>query len=533
MAEELLETTVELEAHLLAELVALCAADGGDVPRTIVRAIHQFIDGKHAAGVEKQNATAEAIPSGVPETTSMREASLTVADDFTGVQPPSTSEGGESMPPPPPAFAPDPVPSNVLAFPLRGDALRHGARPLAPHLRDTLLSHEAWKGVLALDEYQDRAIVKRKAPPWGGDLGRWTAEDSAMARMWFAEYYLASIYRDDLADAITSAARHNVFNSLVEEIRAHPWDGVERLSYWLVTYCGADPTPINLAYARRWLISAIARGLRPGSTVQHALVLEGGEDIGKTRMIRALAGDRNYCDAPLDMASIMNAPIQISCVWIYLFDELAAIRTASPEVVSQFISLDRDEYVQKHRSEKRRIPRSTVFVGTTTKHEYLRDQNGNRKFWPVRVGIGKCGTLDVDGMLRDRDQIIAEAVAAYDAGEPWWFGSGEDEDELRQSARESQELRLEVNEYETPVSAWIVKHWKQLSEIGYVIIPELLKGALSLKPEKWPSARAAVAQALVKFGWRRGQRIRSEAHGCRVVPYYLPAKPAKIVPSGS
>lgn len=472
------------------------------------------VDAAHAERVEKslekRNATAEA-PGGVSEATSSREALVTLPDDSSGVQPPG-DPGSLSVPP-------DPIPSNVVAFPLRGDPLRHGARPLAPHLRDTLLTHEAWRDVLAFDEYHDRAIVKRKLPPWGGELGRWTSEDSSLARMWLTEYYHSPIYKDDLADAISSAARHVVFNSLVEEIRAPKWDGDERLSRWLVTYCGADPTPINLAYGRRWLISAVARGLKPGSTVQHALILEGGEDIGKTRMVRAIAGEKNYCDAPLDMGSIMNAPIQISGVWIYLFDELAAIRMASPEVVSQFISLDRDEYIVKHRSEKRRVLRSTVFVGTTTKREYLQDPNGNRKFWPVRVGMGKRGTLDVDGVIRDRDQIIAEAVVAYDAGERWWFNH--DDDDLKEAARTSQELRLEVDEWETPVSGWIVKNWSRIQETGYVTVADLLKGALKLDIDKWGKReRGRVAQILERFRWRRGDRVRT-GEG-RMVPFYPP-----------
>lgn len=490
------------------------ANDASGDPRNAARSAI-LVDAAHAASIEKRlekrNATSEA-PGGVSEATSSREALVTVADDSSSVQP---EVGGTSTTSTPP----DPIPSNVLAFPMRGDPTRHGARPLAPHLRDTLLTHDAWTGVLAFDEYHDRAIVKRKLPPWGGELGRWTSEDSSLARMWFTEYYHSPIYRDDLADAIASAARHVVFNSLVDEIRLHKWDGVERLSRWLVTYCGADSTPINLAYGRRWLISAVARGLKPGSTVQHALILEGGEDIGKTRMIRAIAGEKNYCDAPLDMGSIMNAPLQISGVWIYLFDELAAIHMASPEVVSQFISLDRDEYIIKHRSEKRRVLRSTVFVGTTTKREYLRDQNGNRKFWPVRVGMGKRGTLDVDGVTRDRDQIIAEAVAAYDAGERWWFNH--DDDDLKEAARTSQELRLEIDEWETPVSGWIVKHWSQIQETGYVTAAELLKGALKLDVEKWDKrARGRVAQILERFRWRRGDRVRT-GEG-RVVPFYPP-----------
>jgi predicted P-loop ATPase len=70
-------------------------------------------------------------------------------------------------------------------------------------------------------------------------------------------------------------------------------------------------------------------------------------------------------------------------------------------------------------------PRQFVVGGTINPgaNGYLRDVTGNRRFWPVKCGIGweKGRTVDVPRLCAVVEQLHAEARVAYEAKEPWWL----------------------------------------------------------------------------------------------------------------
>lgn len=231
----------------------------------------------------------------------------------------------------------------------------------------------------------------------------------------------------DIQAAIVQLSAEQKYHPVAEYLRSLKWDGVERISFFAEEVLGIHaPTSLDLAISRRWFISAVARALLPGCKVDTVLILVGPQGKGKSTVFETLTSEAWFSDSGIDLAS-KDAFMTLRRVWVLEWPELETMMRARADgAVKAFISSRNDTYRPTHGRMVLKKPRHCIFVGTTNDDEFLADPTGNRRYWIIKVP----GAIDLARAAEWRDQLWAEAITAYRAGEPWWLTKAEDE-ELR------------------------------------------------------------------------------------------------------
>jgi len=270
------------------------------------------------------------------------------------------------------------------------------------------------------------------------------------------------------------------------------WDGVERVDRWLWAYLGAEDTEYSRAVGSRWLVSAVARVLRPGAKADCCLILEGAQGIRKSTALRKLAGEY-FTDELADLGS-KDAAMQTRGAWIIELSELDRLSHSEVARIKAFMSRTTDRFRPPYGMRLVESPRQCVFAGTVNHSTYLRDETGGRRFWPVA-----CGRIDVDGLTRDRDQLWAEAKARFDAGVVWWCRTGA-------NGRGQQVDRYEGDPWEEVIAPWVESQ-------SSVSISEVLEKCLQKLQALWTQTdKNRASRCLRALGWERYR----ERHGSRL-----------------
>ncbi|MDI3290134.1 virulence-associated E family protein [Polyangium sp. 15x6] len=394
----------------------------------------------------------------------------------------------------------------------------------------TILSHdESWQGVFAWDEFV-AAIVCIHSPPWhpddddGAPLSQWTETDVTKLQAWLVRRYELELTPPQCYAAAELVAKKRRIHPIRDWLRGLRWDGEKRLETWLIRHLGAPDTQYVRLVSRWFLVSAVARAMRPGEKVDTMLILEGLQGIKKSTTLRTLFGATWFSDASIDWTSKDRFEV-LRGRWCVEMAELDGIHKAEVSRVKAFLATQEDHYRRPYAKAADTAPRQCVFAGTVNPNAlgtYLRDDE-NRRFWPVRC----THEADLGALAAERELLFAEALARYEDPDPdsrrWWPETAE---EKAVCAAEAEKRRL-GDAWQGFVDDYLEKPTREA-----VTISEILEHAVKLDASRMDhGASVRAATCLARAGWIRDGRERRD--GRRETVYKRPAKNAASAEAGA
>jgi len=305
------------------------------------------------------------------------------------------------------------------------------------------------------------------------------------------------------AQAVRAVAEKNPYHPTREYLRSLKHDGTPRLDTWLTQYLQVRDSPYVRAVGRASLIAMIARVMTPGCKHDHVLVLRGTQGLRKSTACSILGGAWYGDNMPSIRDGGREAGLYLRGHWLIEMAELAPSRKAEQDDLKAFLTRASDEIRAPYARTADVVPRQCVFIGTSNEEAILRDATGGRRFWPVTVER----QIDTDALARDRDQLFAEALAAFDAGEQWHLSP-----EVEAMAAEVQEAAREEDPWESVIREWLAGDDFDGGRPEAVAMRDVLWKALEIPiSQQTPPVQRRAASILRMMGWERSKCPRGRS----------------------
>lgn len=257
---------------------------------------------------------------------------------------------------------------------------------------------------------------------------------------------MTSVKKEVVQMAVEVTAEANAHDRAIMWGRSLKWDGVPRLALFCKTYWGcADTEYTRAASLAIWTMLA-GRLMRPGVQAELVPILVGKQGARKSTSIKSLVVDPSmFCELDLekdetDLARQMRGKL------VCELPELRGKSRKDNRALKSFISRAIDEWIPKFVEEAQAVERRCVIFGTTNEHQFLTDPTGERRYLPLEVG-----EIDIDGIVRDREQLWAEAVLLFEARGVLFL-------EAERLARQVHGRYKVTDETEERAQAWLAEH---------------------------------------------------------------------------
>lgn len=351
---------------------------------------------------------------------------------------------------------------------------------------------------VAFDEFQGEVKIVRPMP-WHGKREipkeglMWTDDDTVQCRFYLNHKFGFDPKSALLDEGVLAAAHFFKIHPVREFLQGLVWDKKPRIHNWLSTYAGVPDDIYSRDVSKKVLVQAVARVFSPGIKVDNVVILEGKQGIGKSSLV-SIIGGKWYADIVIDPHS-RDTVDSMRGKWIIEFSEMEVTRRADAQALKAFITRRTDRVRLAYGRRSIDYPRQCLFMGTInpdSTREYLTDDTGNRRYWPV-----VCGQVRFSELEQDREQLLAEAVDSYFKGEALFVV---DKHVLGHMEKE-QEARLVTDPWTDSIAEFLETN-EFTRDHNFTTTRDLWEYALRGTPTLFSKAHAnRICSIMRKLGW--------------------------------
>lgn len=304
-----------------------------------------------------------------------------------------------------------------------------------------LTHHPNFSGRFRFDSWKNKMEIRKNDKWYDLEDADITPIQRSIQRLYTQ---FVTIGKEIILDAIYDACRANTFDQAEDYIRSLEWDMEPRIDKWISIVYGTEDTDYTRAVGSNFFKGMAKRITQPGCKFDTVMILEGKQGVGKSTSLSIIATPNWHLETTLSPGS-KDFFSQFQGKLIVEFSEGETLGRSETKQLKAVISTAIDTYRPAYGRIDKDFPRRCVFAMSTNQEgEYLKDETGNRRFYPIEVG----NTVNLKWLRENRNQLFAEALYRVESLEESIY-------EYPESAKMIQASKMIRSQYEDTISHWL------------------------------------------------------------------------------
>ena len=246
----------------------------------------------------------------------------------------------------------------------------------------------------------------------------WNDYSDCCIKLYLEEEYGVTTSRDTINEACTIIEHKHAYHPIRDYLNSVQWDGIHRIRSVFTDFLGATDNLYTQSVAVVTFVGAVARVFDPGVKFDTCTVFVGKQGTGKSKFIGKIAVKPEWFTDGVTTFDGKDFYESIQGKWIIELGEGTAFQKSVKERCKQAIASQQDFYRKPYGRHPEERPRQCVFLGTTNNYDFLKDETGDRRYYPIDVNISLAKkNIDKDFTPEYVSLLWAEAVQLYKSGQ--------------------------------------------------------------------------------------------------------------------